>query len=232
MSLDKLPRDPIHANAHHNHQDLLSADDDLLGGGDLTQTPNLAHGHAHAHSASPAKINFAKFKKGANSQTIQPQESPATTQWNVDLTGGQAQNNNQNGGNNILFNLQSANSQSQGQQQQQAQPQIDLKQLYNQGGHQNHFMQGQSRQNWNFQGMNPQGFSGGYNVGGMGMQQNNGQFNQTYGAQPMGGYQQPINYNGNMGGVPQMGYNQGFAQPQNQYQNNGFVQVQNANKFF
>jgi len=214
-SMDKLPQKPV---VQHHHVDLLSADDDLLGG--FTESDNR---HA-THSASPApnkKIDFASFKK-AQSQPPVPhhQAEQQDLAGSLDWGFGAAQ--------------PTTNNNTASQPQAQPQPQenkVDVMQLYNQPQmHQNRFMQGMQQawpvnNGWN-NGMN-QGYNGQW-------QQPNfqGGYPQNYG-QPQ---PQPQMFNGN----PNMGYNPYNGQPailtqgpmQNVYGNNGFVQGPGNNNFF
>jgi len=273
MSLDKLPSDgkgnevkvteaqkKIH-QPHHNHHevDLLSADNDLLGGGGGSHANNDHNDfgdfkQAETHSASPVKkINFAGFKKASQEQA-QPQPQ-SQTNWAWDM-GTADQSTGQQSGNSNNNNAQNTH-QNQTQQQQQQQK-VDVMKLYTQPTvHQNHFMQGMQgmhgmqnqgmqgmygmqNQGWNQQnagGWNNQGFGG--QMGGMQQNFAQGGFHQQQQQGNFGGYNQNM---GQMGGFGQnMGQMGGFNQGQmygnsNGYQNNnGFVQQQagaNNNRFF
>jgi hypothetical protein len=255
MSLDKLPRD----NQNHKHQDLLSPDDDLLGGG-APHDGNDFGEFTQAHSASPVKkVNFANFKKAQHDQQQGQTESTQQNQVNWDWNVQSGPTNNTN--NQLIAPEHNVRSHSEGEQKQ-AEAKVDLMKLYNQGPmthHQNHFMQsGHMQQGWGYNNGGNYGWNnnmnGGFNNGQMGHQgyQNGfqGGFNaqhqqQNFGHQNFGqqmGYNQTQpNYGGNMGGAPNvnygqgynMGYNQGaYNQYANTYQNNGFVQAQAGNKFF
>jgi len=240
VSLDKLPSK--HEQTHHN-VDLMSQDDDLLGGG------NDANGFGEfkqAHSASPQKktINFANFKKAQNDnvqqqqQQQQAQPQAAQNQWAWDLTDAQPNSQTQ------TSTSTAAPSQA---EQKPTENKVDLMKLYSQPGpvmSQNHFNHGgvYPQQQW---GQNQGNYNNGWNNG-MNM---NGAYNNGYMGQqnhPQGGFQPQY---GGHGFNPNMGYNQvhmnptgnmGYNQPpvvggygNNLYQNNNFIQAQNApNKFF
>jgi len=240
MSLDKLPSKH---EQHHHDVDLMSHDEDLLGGDDFGEFK-----HAHSVSASPPQkktINFANFKKAQNDNNAQqqaqpqaqPQGQPAQNQWAWDLTAPQA--NPQ-----VQVPSSDANVTAQSEQKP-AENKVDLMKLYTQPTpvtHHNHFMQG---------GMYPQpqwngAMQGNYNNGwNNGMNMNGGFNNGHMGHQAnfQGGY--PTQFGGQPGFNPNMGYNQvqmnphgnmGYNQAQlgnNLYQNNGYMQTQNVqNKLF
>jgi len=239
VSLDKLPSKHEHA---HQNVDLMSNDDDLLGGGN---DANDFGEFKHAHSASPQKktINFANFKKAqtetAQQQQAQPQSQPQSqTQWAWDLTNAQTNSQAQS----------STNTATPSQSEQKpAENKVDLMKLYSQPGpmmQQNQFnqagmypqqqwghMQGNYNNGWN----NNMNMNGTYNNGYMGQQNHfQGAYPPQHGGQ---GFNSNMGYNQvHMNPAGNMGYNQipatgGYGN--NLYQNNSFMQPQNApNKFF
>jgi stromal membrane-associated protein len=257
MSLDKLGGDnhkkveekETHHKApeghkkmtHYHSQDLLSPDDDLLGSHSHNDANDFGDFKQATHSASPVKkINFANFKKAHNQANEQQQQNQgpgqnqqqAQSHWDWNFPTNQSTNQNTNA--NTSSNNNNTNPSLQNQdQQKQAENKVDVMKLYNQShpmGHQNHFMQGhgQMQGGWNYNNNWNQGMQGGF-------PQNNfqGGYPPNYGGQQgMMGYNYP-QMGGNM--VPNAGYGQGPVVGHyggNLYQNNGFVQAPNANKFF
>lgn len=238
MSLDKLPSDgkgnevkvteaqkKIH-QPHHNHHevDLLSADNDLLGGGG--SHANNDHNdfgdfkQAETHSASPVKkINFAGFKKASQEQP-QPQ-SQTNWAWDMGTTEQSTQQSGNSNNNNAQQNQNQNQNQNQTQTQQQQQQKVDVMKLYSQPTvHQNHFMQGMQ----GMHGMQNQGMQGMY-----GMQQNQGWNQQNAGGwnnQGFGGQMGGMQQNFNQGGFQQHQQQGNFGYNQNMGQMGGFNQGQ------
>jgi len=239
MSLDKLPphhlkhpegtdhKAPQQHQHHNHHQDLLSGDNDLLGGNHVDDNDFDDFKQA-THSASPTKktADMLHMKK-AHSETTIPHQDQNDWDW------GFADNNN------------STTTQNQNIQKQ-PDNKVDVMKLYNQPqatgqqqshgmGHQNHFAQGMqqgwhSNQSWN-NGVN-QGFNNGMGFQNQfqgGFQNNAGHqgFNQAFNA--------PMNYGTPMGGMQNLGFVQGPVQTQysgNHYPNNGYTQTSSSNRFF
>jgi len=146
MSLDRAnenhqEKKPAQSH-HHQHQDLLSPEVDLLGS-DPAPTDKL-----ETHSASPVKkINFANFKKA--------QSQPGTMHHS----------NSQPEHLSAAWESDAPQSTDNSTTQQSQENKVDLMKLYSQPqGHQNHFMGGQ--QNWYNNGWNnPMNFNGSYQGG-------------------------------------------------------------------
>jgi len=220
MSLDKIPKKT------HQYEDLLSADDDLLGGGNHPHSDTNDFGdfkEAQTHSASPVKkINFANFKKANNTTTETPQEQ---NHWAWDMSGVQQANDQTQSANNTQSNVQ-----IQTQPQNQTDNKVDVMKLYSQPtNHQNHFMQG----GWHSQGGWGTGNQNNFQMGNMqqNMYQGGMGFQNNFGGQqinPHMGQNFGMGY-GNVGMGQNMGFNQipGYGQQSN----TGFVQAP-TNKFF